>query len=126
MFPDLLPHLCCPRCHGQLALESTQTSADGEIVAGALLCAQHGARFAISGGVLDTLGLRLPESPAQLVNELPPAAWAYERVWRPYALSLLAGEPFGYARELPLLAQLLAPVRPGLYLDVACSNGLYA
>jgi SAM-dependent methyltransferase len=126
MFPDLLPHLRCPSCLGALTLEHAREGRDGEIVAGALRCAAHRARFPISGGVLDTLGWRLPESPAQLVNNLPPAAWAYERLWRPYALSLLSGEPFGYGRELPLLAQLMAPARPGLYLDVACSNGLYA
>jgi ubiquinone/menaquinone biosynthesis C-methylase UbiE len=39
---------------------------------------------------------------------------------------LLTGEPFGYQRELPLIVGLLAPQRGGLYVDIACSNGLYA
>ena len=50
----------------------------------------------------------------------------YERAWRPFALSLLSGAPFPYRRELPLVTRLVAPERGGLYLDIACSNGLYA
>jgi ubiquinone/menaquinone biosynthesis C-methylase UbiE len=61
-----------------------------------------------------------------VVNELPPAAWVYERAWRPFALTLLTGEAFPYRRELPLIAGLVEPRRGGLFLDVACSNGLYA
>jgi ubiquinone/menaquinone biosynthesis C-methylase UbiE len=61
-----------------------------------------------------------------MTNELPPTAWVYERAWRPFALSLLSGESFPYRRELPLITGLVEPRRGGLYLDVACSNGLYA
>jgi ubiquinone/menaquinone biosynthesis C-methylase UbiE len=41
-------------------------------------------------------------------------------------LHLFTGESFGYERELPLITGLTAPERGGLYLDIACSNGLYA
>jgi ubiquinone/menaquinone biosynthesis C-methylase UbiE len=80
----------------------------------------------VRAGIADFLGPPRPPTPAQLTNELPPTAWVYERAWRPFALSLLSGESFPYRRELPLIAGLVEPRRGGLYLDVACSNGLYA
>ncbi len=84
-------------------------------------------RYAIRDGIADLLGnQRVPITPAQLTNYLPLTAWGYERFWRGNALTLLAGEPFGYQRELPLITYLAQPERCGLYLDVACSNGLYA
>jgi ubiquinone/menaquinone biosynthesis C-methylase UbiE len=41
-------------------------------------------------------------------------------------LTLLSGQAFPYRRELPLLTRMIRTARGGLYLDVACSNGLYA
>ncbi|MCU0491626.1 MAG: methyltransferase domain-containing protein [Chloroflexaceae bacterium] len=103
------------------------TNADGIVEHGTLTCATCTTRYPIRNGIADLLGpLALPTTPAQLTNYLPPTAWLYERTWRPQALSLLSGEPFGYSRELPLIARLMEPERPGIYLDVACSNGLYA
>jgi ubiquinone/menaquinone biosynthesis C-methylase UbiE len=61
-----------------------------------------------------------------VTNDWQLTAWVYERVWRPFALSLFGGEPFSYRRELPLMARMTQASRGGLYLDVACSNGLYA
>lgn len=129
MYPEALDYLACPR-HPQsrLALaEGADRARDGAFVAGALVCPSCRARYRIIDGVADLLGpLALPDSPAQLTNYLPITAWGYERTWRPRALSLLSGEPFGYERELPLIVGLAEPARGGLIVDVACSNGLYA
>jgi ubiquinone/menaquinone biosynthesis C-methylase UbiE/uncharacterized protein YbaR (Trm112 family) len=126
MFPELLEVLRCPTCESPLALVPGAVCVGDEIVSGALWCAGCRRRFPITEGVPDMLGPLLPATPAQLANSLPITAWAYERLWRWYALSVLSGERFGWNRELPLVAGLMAPERPGLYLDVACSNGLYA
>lgn len=129
MYPEALVHLACPR-HPDTPLslaEGARYAPDGEIVGGALVCATCRSRYPIRHGVPDLLGpLALPDSVAQLANALPLTAWGYERIWRPQALSLLSGERFGYARELPLVVGLAAPARGGLIVDVACSNGLYA
>jgi len=129
MYPDALAYLTCPR-HPEAPLTrvaATRHAADGEVVTGALACPSCDARYLINNGILDLLGPHvLPDSPAQLTNYLPITAWAYERAWRSHSLSLLAGERFGYERELPLIVGLAAPERGGLIVDVACSNGLYA
>jgi ubiquinone/menaquinone biosynthesis C-methylase UbiE len=82
--------------------------------------------YPIRDGIADFLGPPRPTTPAQATNEWPLTAWAYERVWRPFALTILSGEEFSYRRELPLIAEMAAAERGGLVLDVACSNGLYA
>jgi SAM-dependent methyltransferase len=107
-------------------LRRPETDSIGEIVAGLLECAICGAGYPIRDGIADFLGAPRPPSLAQVVNELPPTAWGYERFWRPFALTLFTGERFPYRRELPLIAVLAEPWRGGLYLDVACGNGLYA
>ncbi len=126
MYGNLLPYLRCPSCRGSLLLQRPQIDRAGEIVGGQLDCAACGAGYPLHGGIADFLGVPHPPTPAQTVNELAPAAWAYERFWRPFALTLFTGERFPYGRELPLVTGLLDPRRGGLYLDVACSNGLYA
>ncbi|HMQ30335.1 MAG TPA: class I SAM-dependent methyltransferase [Chloroflexaceae bacterium] len=129
MYAEALEYLTCPRdAEARLELGSgARRAGDGELVAGQLRCPACGAIYRIEGGVADLLGpLALPDSPAQLANYLPPTAWGYERAWRPRALSLLSGEPFGYERELPLIVGLVGPAAGGLIVDVACSNGLYA
>jgi SAM-dependent methyltransferase len=126
MYGNLLPYLRCPACRGRLTLQQPEIDRTGEIVGGQLDCAACGAGYPIRKGIADFLGAPSPPTPAQVVNELRPAAWAYELLWRPFALTLFAGEPFPYGRELPLIGRLLDPHRGGLYLDVACSNGLYA
>lgn len=130
MYLELLGQLCCPTCPGErLTLEPGARIDEGENVvhSGRLRCVACARRYRIAHGIVDLLGpYYLPNSPAQVSNFLPPTAWAYERTWRPRALSLLTGEAFGYTRELPLLRGLMQPQRGGLYIDVACSNGLYA
>lgn len=129
MYPEALTYLCCPPCPDtRLFLEpDVQNDKDGAILFGRLCCHACGRLYPIKHGIADMLGSSVfPDSPAQVANDLPVTAWAYERVWRGRALTLLAGEPFGYERELPLITALAAPDRGGLYIDVACSNGLYA
>jgi SAM-dependent methyltransferase len=129
MYPEALAYLTCPR-HPEVGLalaDGAQFANNGELVAGQLRCPDCGASYAIVDGVADLLGAQgLPDSPAQLTNALPVTAWGYERLWRPRALTLLSGEPFGYERELPLIVGLSEPAAGGLIVDVACSNGLYA
>ncbi|MEO7909679.1 MAG: methyltransferase domain-containing protein [Roseiflexaceae bacterium] len=126
MYPDILPYLRCPTCHLSLAIQPIHAADDDEIVSGDLGCAGCGMRYPVRDGIADFLGPPRPPTPAQLTNELPATAWGYERAWRPFALTLLTGESFPYRRELPLITGLIEPRRGGLYLDVACSNGLYA
>lgn len=129
MYPEALALLTCPRDpEARLTLDpGPRRAADGAVVAGRLRCPACGSRYSVDGGVADLLGpLALPDSPAQLANFLPATAWGYERAWRPRALTLLSGEPFGYERELPLIVGLAAPEAGGLIVDVACSTGLYA
>jgi SAM-dependent methyltransferase len=129
MYPEALQNLTCPlHPAALLALEQqAYLDDDSAVLHGWLCCPVCNRYYHIRDGIADLMGWHaFPNSPAQLVNYLPPAAWAYERLWRPYSLRLLTGEPFGYDRELPLVTGLLALERGGLYLDIACSNGLYA
>jgi SAM-dependent methyltransferase/uncharacterized protein YbaR (Trm112 family) len=125
VYTDLLAFLRCPACRGTLELSSPRHTSDGELIAGMLACG-CGRRFPIRGGIADFLGRPRPLNPTQLINELPPAAWAYERLWRPHALTLLSGAPLPYPRELGLVLEWAGPQAGGLVIDVACSNGLYA
>jgi len=129
MYAEALEYLASPHhLDALLVLEPGERRADdGEIVSGVLRCPVSAARYPIVEGIADLLGpIRFPESLTQALNLLPLTAWGYERAWRPNALTLLSGEPFGYERELPLISAMAAPERGGLMVDVACSNGLYA
>jgi ubiquinone/menaquinone biosynthesis C-methylase UbiE/uncharacterized protein YbaR (Trm112 family) len=126
VYRDILPYLRCPTCRLPLAIQHVRTTDDDEIVGGDFECAGCGARYPVRDGIADFLGSPRPPTPAQVTNELPLTAWVYERGWRPFALTILSGESFPYRRELPLIVGLVEPRRGGLYLDVACSNGLYA
>jgi ubiquinone/menaquinone biosynthesis C-methylase UbiE len=126
VYVELLPHLRCPSCHNTLALQHPEYDNADEIVVARLDCGACGTGYAVRGGIADFLDVPRPPSLAQVVNELPATAWGYERLWRPFALTLFSGEPFTYRRELPMIARLAEPQRGGLYLDLACGNGLYA
>ncbi|MEI8308395.1 MAG: methyltransferase domain-containing protein [Chloroflexales bacterium] len=129
MYPELLEFLTCPRHpEARLALDAeARYAADGAILRGRVRCTACGSRYPIHDGILDLLGpLALPNSLTQMTNALSLTAWGYERLWRGRALTLLAGESLGYARELPLITGLAAPDRGGLFIDVACSSGLWA
>jgi SAM-dependent methyltransferase/uncharacterized protein YbaR (Trm112 family) len=125
MDDELLPSLRCPTCASVLDLRDRRCDAGDEIISGALHCA-CGAVYPIREGIADFLGPPRPPTIAQLTNELPATAWAYERLWRPFALTLLSGESFPYQRELTLVTDWVDAARGGLVIDVACSNGLYA
>ncbi len=129
MYPESLSALVCPH-HPTIGLELveyTRCAPDGAILRGRMRCGQCGRYYPITDGILDLLGARaLPANATQIANALPLTAWGYERVWRPRALPLLTGQPLGYRYELPLIAGLAAPQRGGLFVDVACSGGLYA
>lgn len=125
MYAELLPALRCPACTtGPLSLLGALED-DGEIVAGALRCPECGHQTAILDGIWDTEPPQ-PLTPAQLTNYLPLAARLYEPAWRWQALSLLSGRRFPLREELALLRGLLQPRAGQLYVDVACSAGLYA
>lgn len=130
MYPEALAALRCPHPpHTALELAAgARYAPDGAVLEGILRAVDGTPRhYPIRDGIIDLLdGARLPRTPAQITNYLPLTAWAYERLWRGRALTLLSGEAFGYDRELPLLRHLMQPERGGVYLDVACSNGLYA
>jgi SAM-dependent methyltransferase len=99
----------------------------GEIRAGALRCQRCERQTAIRDGIWDALGdAPLPHTPAQLTNYLPITARLYEPLWRWQSLSLLTGRRFPLHEELTLLRQLIQPQPGQLYIDVACSAGLYA
>ena len=126
MHLNLLPFLQCPVCaHNPLALRTTN---DGPTIDhGTLHCPRCDHSVAIHDGIVDMLGdAPVAVTPAQLTNYAPPTAWAYERLWRWQALSQLTGEHFPWRRELALVRGVIAPERGGLFVDVACSAGLYA
>lgn len=126
MYIDLLPYICCPICRSALHPQLYEVDRGGDIRTATLACHTCRATYPVEQGIADFLGPPQPQTPAQIVNEWPLTAWAYERFWRPFALTLLMREPFPYRRELPLLVSLTQPSQSGLYVDIACSNGLYA
>lgn len=126
MYTDLLPFLVCTRCRGALRIAEQQASVGDALLEASLACDGCGAVYRVRSGVLDMAPFRRARTPAQFVNLLWPTAWAYERIWRPFALSLLSRERFPYERELALVTEMSGVRSGGLILDIACSNGLYA
>ncbi len=68
---------------------------------------------------LNSTARSLTLSPAQSMAHLPGFAWGYDHLWRPWALSLLTGEPFDAGREARLLQDLLGEATPVLDLGIA-------
>jgi SAM-dependent methyltransferase len=127
MYPELISSLRCPACtDGPLGLIGS-IEEDGEIIAGALRCTECGDQSPIIDGIWDTLHDRwLPVRPAQIVNYAPLTARVYEPLWRWRALSLMSGERLTLGEELGWLRESLDPQAGEVYVDVACSAGLYA
>ncbi len=123
MKPSLLPLLRCPVSHTALTLTSSHER-NGMIWSGTLRSAA-GQTWQINHGIVDLLPRAASKNGAQLVNRLPLAAWGYERVWRPYALSLLSGHTFPLSEETALMLEHLAARRGGVFLDLACSTAVY-
>lgn len=126
MYAELVPFLRCRSCQQSLEAHPTRYADDGEYLAGALVCTRCSVCATIHQGIADFLGPPRPFSLTQVINEWPHTAWGYERLWRPFALSLFSGSRFPYHTELPIVVALARPWRAGLFVDVACSNGLYA
>ncbi|HSH81788.1 MAG TPA: methyltransferase domain-containing protein [Herpetosiphonaceae bacterium] len=127
MFHDLLSFLQCPTCGFRPLVLVAGVEADDEVIEGGVACERCGHVTPIEEGILDALGeAPVPWTPAQLTNYAPLAAWGYERLWRPHALRLLSGERFTLEKELRLVRSLIGAGRDGLFVDVACSTGLYA
>jgi ubiquinone/menaquinone biosynthesis C-methylase UbiE/uncharacterized protein YbaR (Trm112 family) len=127
MYAELLPMLRCPACaHHPLTLLGPIEEHD-EIVAGALRCDACGSQTPIRSGVWDTLGdAPVSYTPTQITNYLPLTARVYEQAWRWTALSFMSGRRFPLREELTLLRALMQPEPGQLFVDVACSAGLYA
>lgn len=126
MYAEILPALRCPRCTQAPLTLLGPLEEDGEIVAGALRCSACDTQTAILDGVWDALNdAPVARTPAQLTNYVPLTARIYEPVWRWLALSLMSGRRFPLREELILLRELMQPQSGKLYLDVACSAGLY-
>ncbi len=127
MYANILPFLQCPVCAADPLSLVEADEADGEIVTGVLRCTHCSTQTQIVDGIWDTLaGDALPLTPAQITNYLPLAAKLYEPLWRWQALSLMSGRRFPLREELTLLRDLVEPQAAQLYVDVACSVGLYA
>lgn len=127
MYAELIPFLRCPSCAAHPLTLLGPLITDDEIIAGALRCDECCGQTAIIDGVWDALNnAPLPLTPAQLTNYLSLTARAYEPLWRWQALSLLAGRRFPLREELRLLHDLIQPEAGQLYVDDACSAGLYA
>lgn len=118
--------LACPVCTATLALDTSTIEAGLPVTHGTLRCSGCGAQYPIRDGIADFLNAPQPTSIAQRTNEPAITAWAYERLWRPYALTLLSGERFPYRRELPLITTMADARAGGIVIDIGCSCGLYA
>lgn len=118
----LLPRLRCPVCAGD------GMDFQGAGRTGTFACRRCGAQFPLRDGVADFLPNGAPALTfAQLTGQWRTTAFAYERLWRTRALSLLSGEDFPPAREIGLLLEALEPTfaQDGLWLDAACSTSYY-
>jgi uncharacterized protein YbaR (Trm112 family) len=102
--------LACPACRHRLELQDRSAAATAEIRTARLDCSGCRRTFRVRDGIAELLIEAPPLTPAQIINRLTPTAWAYERVWRPYALSRLSGSPFPADEELQIVEVLFVAV----------------
>jgi ubiquinone/menaquinone biosynthesis C-methylase UbiE/uncharacterized protein YbaR (Trm112 family) len=125
MYAEIIPVLQCPLCGARPLMLVDALEENDEIIAGALRCPRCKHQTTIRDSIWDTQPPQLL-TPAQITNRMPIAARLYEPAWRWYALSLLSGRRFPLREELTLLQGLIQPRANQVYVDVACSAGLYA
>ncbi|MEN9271090.1 MAG: class I SAM-dependent methyltransferase [Thermostichales cyanobacterium HHBFW_bins_127] len=87
-------------------------------------CPACGQVYPFQEGIVRFLTDPQPLTPAQGLAQSPLFAWGYERLWRPWALSLLSGEDFPPHREAELLLDCLGS--PGTVLDLATGCGYWS
>lgn len=63
-------------------------------------------------------------SPAQSLAHTPLFTWGYERLWRPWSLSLLTGDSFPPEQEASLLRELVG--EPSTVLDLGAAHGYWS
>ena len=128
MLHSLLPLLRCPFCaEGPVKASGNVGGDDLRIDNGTLACAACGRTTEVIGRVWQAMGdHKWSKTLAQISNVTPPTPQIYERLWRVRALSLLSGRSFPNDEELNELADALRPEPGKVFVDVACSEGLYA
>lgn len=101
---------------------------DGDRVEnGSLLCAECGKATQVIDRVWHAMGEHTwHKTLAQFSNIVPPTPQLYERLWRVRSLSLLSGRSFPIREELDELISAMLPQGDSVFVDVACSEGLYA
>ena len=76
-------------------------------------------------GIYRVLDKRPRVPPAQASNFLPLTAKLYEPLWRERSLSIITSGSFNVGRELALMLEWINPTAHQVFLDAACSAGLY-
>lgn len=132
MLRSVVGHLRCPFCDsGGLRLEISGATTPNESVDrvddATLTCPGCGRTTQVIDRIWHALGdHRWSKTPAQISNVVPPTPQLYEKVWRRRSLTLLSGRPFPIAEELAELATAMNPAPGAVFVDVGCSEGLYA
>ena len=94
----------------------------------ALSCLRCGTSYPVdTDGIIRTLSA-VPDkmNPAVRMGQWRWVAAAYDRLWRPRALSMLSGESFGVDREIDIVSESMDLRNGRVFLDNACANGFYA
>ncbi len=128
MLHSLLPLLRCPFCtEGPVREHRIVDGDDVRIDNGTLVCAACERTTDVIDRVWQAMGIHTwSKTLAQMSNVTPPTPQLYERLWRVRSLSLLSGRSFPNDEELHELTDALRPEAGKVFVDVACSEGLYA
>ncbi len=126
--PQAPPELVCPGCLGNL-------EAHGEAATGALphslptlACATCERVYSAEAGYLDFIGLT--DDADSGARGLGPRlmhsrvlAGVYEKLWRPFFVTVASGGRPDYAGELEHILHALEPARDGIIADLGCGPG---
>jgi 2-polyprenyl-3-methyl-5-hydroxy-6-metoxy-1,4-benzoquinol methylase len=125
MLSEVVPLLMCPWCRAD-GLMLRGDAIKGRVRQGTLSCGECGKVTTIAGGIWLAMGIgKRQRSIAQLTNVWPNAIF-YESLWRPGALSRFSGRKFPLSEELGEMTAAMKPSPEQVFVDVACSEGLYA